>query len=352
MKQDPSTPPAESPASLPVAALDHCENCGASLYGKYCHACGQSIQGPVRPFGSVISSIPDSVLNVDERLFRTLGPLYLQPGKLTLDYFAGRRARYVTPFRLVSFLAIVAFFAIQLAVRTGYGHMKQVDISVNSGKPSVSVMPVSKATGSNHGMFAHGNISSINGKVLWNRDTKPLKVAWLPDVLVDWLNDLIGNAQQRLYAMNEGSFAEQQSAGRKFTLSIYSAAPTVLFLLLPVFALLLKIFYLLKRRLYMEHLIVAMHSHAFLMLSMLVLILLEVLRQVLQPHASWLATPFNLLDAVAWIWIFVYLWLMQKRVYHQGWIMTTLKYGCIGFCYTLLVGFGWVFAVLLGLTSA
>jgi hypothetical protein len=213
--------------------------------------------------------------------------------------------------------------------------------------PKAPPTPVS----SDHGAFAQGNIV-INDKVWWNRDTKPLKVAWLPGVVVDWLNDSIGNAQQQLHAMNEGSFAEQQDARRKFTLGLFSAAPTVLFLLLPLFALLLKIFYIFKKRLYMEHLIVAMHSHAFLMLSMLVLVGIAALRHLLVPHAGWLKIPLFLLTAAAWVWIFVYLWLMQKRVYRQGWFMTNLKYWSLGFCYLIMIGLGWVFAVLISLTDA
>jgi hypothetical protein len=307
----------------------------------------------VRHFSSILSDIADSLLNIDERLFRTIGPLYLRPGRLTLDYFEGKRARYVTPFRLVFFLAIIAFFAIQLTIRTGYAHVpdRAVAITTGSGKPAVSVVPVPEKAESDHGAFSHGNIS-INDKVIWNRDSKPLKVAWLPGAAVVWLNDMIGNAQQQLHAMNEGSFAEQRGARQKFTLGMYSAAPTVLFVLLPLFALLLKIFYIFKRRLYMEHLIVAMHSHAFLMLSMLVLVVLGVLRHLLQPHVGWVTIPIDLLTASAWIWMFVYLWLMQKRVYRQGWFMTNLKYWSLGFCYTILVGFGFVFAVLLSLTSA
>lgn len=357
MEHDSSTQPAGPTASPPIASLGQCENCGAPLYGKYCYACGQPIQGLVRHFGSVMSDIADSVLNVDERLFRTIGPLYLRPGKLTLDYFEGKRARYVTPFRLVFFLAIVAFFATQLTVRSGYGHLpeKGIAFSTGSGKPTVSVVPLSKQASapiaSDDGAFAHGNIS-INDRVLWNRDSKPLKVGWLPDVVMDWVNDLIDNAQQQLHAMNSGSWAEQQTARRKFTLGMYSAAPTVLFVLLPLFALLLKIFYIFKRRLYMEHLIVAMHSHAFLMLSMLVLVALGVLRAWLTPQGGWPALPLRLLEAAAWIWMFVYLWLMQKRVYRQGWFMTNVKYWSLGLCYTILAGFGFVFAVLISLTGA
>ena len=332
--------------------MGNCENCGAPLYGKYCYACGQPTTGMVRHFSSILSDIADSVLNIDERVFRTLLPLYLQPGKLTLDYFAGRRARYVTPFRLVFFLAIVAFFSIQLTVRAGYTRMGEAVISVSpSTAPKVSIGPVPKQSPSDGSVFANGNIT-IDDKVIWNRDSHPLKIRWLPDAAVDWLNDLMGNAQQQLHAMNSGSWNEQQDARHKFLLGMFAVAPTVLFVLLPFFALLLKIFYIFKKRLYMEHLIVAMHSHAFLMLSMLVLLLLGLLRTWIVPHAGWVNIPLRLLETAAWIWIFVYLWLMQKRIYRQGWFMTNLKYWSLGFCYTILVGFGFVFAVLLSLTGA
>ena len=355
MSHETTTQPA-APLPPPSSAEGQCENCGAPLYGKYCYACGQPTTGMVRHFSSVMSDIADSVLNIDERVFKTLAPLYLRPGKLTLDYFAGRRARYVTPFRLVFFLAIVAFFSTQITVRAGFTPAdKAVAISTSGGKPTLAVVPAPKAPAapisSDDGAFANGNLS-LNDKVLWNRDTKPLKIGWLPDAAVDWINDLIGNAQQQLHAMNAGSWAEQQNARRKFTLGMYSAAPTVLFVLLPIFALLLKIFYIFKKRLYMEHLIVAMHSHAFLMLSMLVLVGIAALRHLLVPHAGWLKIPLFLLTAAAWVWIFVYLWLMQKRVYRQGWFMTNLKYWSLGFCYLIMIGFGWVFAVLISLTDA
>jgi hypothetical protein len=339
-------PPADTqPAS--------CENCGAPLYGKYCYACGQPVSGMVRHFSSIMSDVADSLLNIDERLFRTIGPLYFRPGKLTLDYFEGKRARYVTPFRLVFFLAIISFFAIQWTVRAGYTNLdKGLRVTTSSGAaPQVSIGTVPEQTNGANSAFANGNLS-INDKVIWTRESKPLEVAWLPGGAVNWINDLIGNAQQQLHAMNAGSWAEQQVARRKFTLGMFSAAPTVLFVLLPLFALLLKIFYIFKKRLYMEHLMVAMHSHAFLMLSILVLVALAVLRHLLVPHAGWTRIPLYMVTAAAWAWLFVYLWLMQKRVYRQGWFMTNLKYWSIGFCYLVMIGFGWVFAVLLSLTGA
>ena len=331
-----------------VAQPASCENCGARLHGKYCYDCGQPTHGLVRHFGSVLSDVADSVLNIDERLFRTLGPLYFRPGKLTLDYFAGKRARYVTPFRMVFFLAVVAFFALQLSVRSGLMHAEALGVSMN-GKVSVEKTP--EAEQRSHEVFANGNIR-LDNTVIWNRNTHPLRIAWLPVAANDWLNDLVGNAQAHLYAINSGTYAQQQTARTHLILGMFSAAPTVLFVLVPVFALLLKIFYIFKRRLYMEHVIVAMHSQAFLMLSMLVLLALDVLRKWLVPHVGWLNILFLPLRTAALIWILVYLFLMQKRVYGQGWTMTTLKYGCIGICYTILIGLGWAFAVLLSLTDA
>ncbi|HJP98834.1 MAG TPA: DUF3667 domain-containing protein [Rhodanobacteraceae bacterium] len=358
MQTEISTPPAPppAPATLPPTSLPQtmpsaaCENCGAPLYGKYCYACGQPTTGMVRHFGSILSDVADSVLNIDERVFKTLAPLYLRPGKLTLDYFAGKRARYVTPFRLVFFLAIVAFFAVQLTVRAGFSNPVHFKTPPVAGV-SISSAPEAAGHPEKHHPFANGNLDFGWG-VIWNGDTKPLRLRWLPDPVVDWLNELIGNAQQQLYKMNSGSLAERNDAAHKFMLGMFSAAPTVLFILLPVFALLLKIFYVFKRRLYMEHLIVAMHSHAFLMLSMLVLVALDLLRGWLMPHAGWLGAPISLLRVAAWVWIFVYLFLMQKRVYRQGWFMTTVKYCWIGFCYSILLMFAFVFAVLISLTGA
>ena len=53
----------------------------------------------------------------------------------------------------------------------------------------------------------------------------------------------------------------------------FSALPPTMFVLIPVFAILLKLFYVFRRRLYVEHLIVALHSHAFMFLSLLLITL-------------------------------------------------------------------------------
>ncbi|HET7299863.1 MAG TPA: DUF3667 domain-containing protein [Oleiagrimonas sp.] len=335
-------PEASAPA-VPPAPQAYCANCGEPLYGKFCYACGQPIHGLVRHFSSVMSDVVDSVFNIDERLFRTLLPLYLRPGRLTLEYFMGRRARYVTPFRLVFFLAIVAFFSVQITVRSSFDRgntsiyfAKQPGINITRGEqtPKVNSSPVSPET-----------------QARWDRQIEALHVEWLPNVVNDWIHDSVVHARTHIERLRHGTDAQRKDEARQLIVGMFSVAPTVLFVLLPIFALMLKIFFIFKRRLYMEHLIVAMHSHAFLMLSILVLVLVGVVRVWLVPHAAWLDTPLSLLNAATWIWMVVYLFLMQKRVYRQGWFMTSVKFVCIGVCYSVLLIFATTAASLIALAQ-
>ena len=101
------------PLSATPRSARRCENCGVPLQGDHCHACGQPTKGLVRHFSSVLGDFFDTVFNIDSRVLRTLGPLLTRPGFLSMEYFAGRRVRYVTPMRLFLFLTLLAFFAIQ-----------------------------------------------------------------------------------------------------------------------------------------------------------------------------------------------------------------------------------------------
>ena len=109
-------------------------------------------------------------------------------------------------------------------------------------------------------------------------------------------------------------------------------------MLVPLFALMLKLAFVFKRRLYMEHLVVSLHSHAFLSLDLLLVFACMALQRLVPADGlldDLLAWCIGLLAA----WMPIYLLLMQKRVYAQGWPMTLLKYFVLGTCYMTLLGF-------------
>src|ERR1700687_5191632 len=80
--------------------LTHCENCEAELRGDYCAICGQPAIDYRRSFRHVIVDILDSFLNWDSKFFATLALLIVKPWRLTNDFLAGKRVRYVHPLRL------------------------------------------------------------------------------------------------------------------------------------------------------------------------------------------------------------------------------------------------------------
>jgi len=88
-----------------------CPNCAAPLDGEYCARCGQRRIPPedlsarrfFRELAGEIADLPARLTSV-----RTMRGL-LTPGLLTSEYLAGRRQRYLTPFRFYVLCAAIFF---------------------------------------------------------------------------------------------------------------------------------------------------------------------------------------------------------------------------------------------------
>jgi len=84
-----------------------CHNCGSVLTGRWCHDCGQDSRDPLRVLASIVGEFADAALSWDSKLARTLKALLFEPGFLSNEFVAGRRARYVGPVRLYLLASIV-----------------------------------------------------------------------------------------------------------------------------------------------------------------------------------------------------------------------------------------------------
>ncbi|KGM53114.1 hypothetical protein N800_11020 [Lysobacter daejeonensis GH1-9] len=177
----------------------------------------------------------------------------------------------------------------------------------------------------------------------WDPEKDPIQIGWLPDFANRWLTERLARAQRNITSKgNDGDALLQAFMG---------ALPTALFMLVPVFALLLKVFYLRSRRLYLEHLTVALYSHAYMLLALLSSFLLVAVGNAFDARGS-LVEPLTRLGIIAvWTWVPIYLLLMQKRVYVQGWWATVIKYLLIGWIYLVLVSFAALYALLAGLVG-
>lgn len=392
----------DSAATAPAPPARRCENCGSPLYGEHCYACGQPTKGLVRHFSSVLGDFFDTVFNIDSRVLRTLGPLLARPGFLSLEYFAGRRVRYVTPMRLFLFLSLVAFFAVQGniefdedeggkggGIHVGAPNKDSFDgaktpaevirvrdaalAELDKARKEVANVPAGavgidiareqvrrKATQRLERLVAldAARVAGrppppaavadedpnfdfpVHGKA-WNAETNPVDFALLPAALNHALNKRMAHAQKVLKASN---------SQKPMVDALFNVLPQTLLVMMPLFALMLKVAYLFKRRLYMEHLIVALHSHSFMALAVTLVMAFTWLAG-LAPDGGFWGGVLGWARGLTIAWIPLYLLLMQKRVYGQGWPMTVAKYGVLGICYSVLLGFALVAAMLVGLLT-
>ena len=96
-----------------------CRNCGHMVEGRYCPNCGQLAASFHRPILSLIGETISDTFTFDGRLARTLPVLFFRPGRLTKNYTAGKRARYVPPFRLFLIASLVFYLVLFALVPPG-----------------------------------------------------------------------------------------------------------------------------------------------------------------------------------------------------------------------------------------
>jgi len=125
--------------------------------------------------------------------------------------------------------------------------------------------------------------------------------------------------------------------------------PQLMFILLPLFAVLLKVMFIFSKRLYMEHLTVALHSHSFIFIAILLSEVLDALNDYLEPTYSSLANFTGVVAGGILLWIPIYLFLMQRKVYRQGYFFTLVKFTVIATIYSFMILLTGLVAVVWGL---
>ncbi len=363
-----------------------CLNCGHMLQGPWCHHCGQPVKGMVRHFTSIIGDVADTLFEYDGRIWRTLVPLYFRPGRITCDFIAGRRMRYVLPFRLFFVLSVVTFLMLQFVFMpqgvgfnlTGSSSFADLDTrdaviserdeAISELEQTLRSMEADPLTRSAAGgvrtaiaaVYQDANRrleelgfepEELPENVRASRVTPPDPGFWIPgeqEIDLAWLPRR-ANDQLNIWAQRAATNIERAGEDpSRLTREMFNLLPVVLFVLMPVFALLLKCFYILSGRLYMEHLIVALHSHSFLFLGILISGLLALLGNVLADVAV-AGALLNFLFQISLAWLLLYLLLMQKRVYGQGWGITVFKYFALGSLYSVLIVLGVISAAVISL---
>ena len=164
------------------------------------------------------------------------------------------------------------------------------------------------------------------GEEPWDAKTNPVDVPGAPAFVDTWVNGKIGRAKQHHAVKADPEVVQTRSGPSPPLFSCWCRCSRLLLKLAFVF-----------RAIYME-IWCGPHSNAFISLCV------DGVRPAGPSHLA-LADSF-LHDLAGWgifllcAWMPIYLLLMQKRVYAQGWPMTVCKFGVLGTIYMVLLSFG------------
>jgi hypothetical protein len=255
-----------------------CLNCGSPLSGTYCASCGQKRPRTDLTLREFLDETTQELTHWEGKVPQTLKALVLKPGHLTLDFLAGRRARWLPPLR-VYLICSVAFFVLKPLAESVSGRYSRDAVRITFSGPGGTM------TAAERQAVEQGLPARIFGK------ERVLRAPENPRALND--------------AFNAG-------------------LPKAMFILLPLFALLTKVAWRKRMPRYPAHLYVALHIHAAVFVAFAVS---SVVNSFLPPRV---AGALGTLLVVYMLW---YALAAFKRVFAESWSRTIAKSAFVGVVY-------------------
>ncbi|HEX5001972.1 MAG TPA: DUF3667 domain-containing protein [Bacteroidia bacterium] len=287
----------------PSASQEVCKNCGETLAVGYsfCPHCGQTTHSIKQPLAHFISEALETIFHFDTKLFRTVRDLFVRPGQLTINYNQDKRARYVPPVRFYIFVSFIFFLVLNYS-GNDIATLPQPTINIDTtGTKTANIFINDSKNKANGAVFAKERIDS-----LLNDPARP--------------KSFLQNVMYRVIRNSMEAKSDDEGVRHKW-LKYISVS---LFFLMPLFALMLQLFYYSKRIYYTEHLVYSLHIHTLLFIMLLFGILVR------------LITAFDLTPYV-FAGMFLYLVLSLKNVYENKFPMTLLKSVLVTFVYLIFV---------------
>jgi len=400
-------------SKLPDPPLTNCENCGAPLTGEFCAQCGQHAIDYRRSILRVLLDAADSFLNWDTKFLHTMNQLLIRPWRLTNDFNAGRRARYVHPLRLYLIASIVFFLMARALNLQAPGEIEltaqdRTELVASLGKLTAPDSPLSPEQREKVEV-ARTKLSEGAG-VLTEEERGELKTVFkdflkstlrqkldpgerakmssaiaripeppdpLPETKMDdppadpasagspppppkpsdppaaetsadppkpkkrdGINFRMGPEdgpktpfQAWMEQQVKDKIGEDGSRAKLFLDTLRNNIPVMMLCCIPLFAFVLKVLYIRKRRFYVEHLVYALHIHTFLYVAVVITALAAMVANRTLPGLSGWIIGFMSCA------IFVQIFLSIRRVYGQGWFFSAFKFVLGGFVYLMILVF-------------
>lgn len=324
----------------------NCLNCGHTVEEHFCTRCGQENIEIKEDALHMISHAVADYFHFESKFFGTIKPLLLQPGYLSKLYVAGKRVSFIHPIRLYIFVSIVFFLITLSSKKSEKIEEEPVKTTQNTNKrgSDLKIARLEKDL-KNPSLTEAQRDSMIRVAVREvTRKKSDLNEFTIND---NWVNksdttvDAYENRQEALPAKKRDNFLKHYiirknleirkypNAGEKIKEDIKHNVPKMMFILLPLFAMTLKLVYWRSKKYYYEHLIYSFHVHSAIFLSLLILNAL-----------TWFFDLFyDISGLLATVWFVYALWYIYRslRTFYgsRRWI-TVAKFAFLMFGYLMV----------------
>ena len=331
----------------------NCKNCGSELksYYKHCPECGQKVHDNLT-LGVLFSNTISNYFSVDARFFRSFIPLMFRPGYLARKFVEGKRLMYLHPAQYYLFMSVVFFFIFSFNIREGEReldkamHSENNIFTIQDSIPEEIVLDTTDIKNILKPLKENNVVVGIDDEEMKVLDSVlksgPIKTSdynsfqfkqktvdslisvGAPDNLVYkemGMRDDANKWEQRFFAQIL-KFYKNRLGG--FLGALNDTVPISMFILLPIFALLLKIFYFRSGR-YSHHLVFGFYFFSFLFMVFSLILLVNHIVDI----PGWI-------DTLLVFSTFIYLFLALKHFYRQGYIVSFIKSNIIVFVYSFL----------------
>jgi len=281
----------------------------------------------------VLVDLLDEFLSWDSKFFKTITWLVVQPWKLTNEFLAGHRMRYVRPLRLYLLASILFFFAVNYWA-------KAIHIAPNRFSPKERAAVEAELKKQDMPPEVRAKIENALNRASLpaSEQGQPSPAAPTPKEISTPLVDFSSATnpstpfESWIERRAKQKIGEHGTNFELFIKTLVSNLPYMMLCCIPLFAVVLKILYVRRGIFYIDHLIYALHIHSFAYIATILIILARIglNRAVSGAFAGWII-------AILWLTFAAQIFLSIRRVYRQGWFISIFKFLFGGFVYVMVL---------------
>ena len=343
----------------------NCLNCNAQVYGKFCHICGQENYVPKESFWHLVTHFIEDLTHFDGKFFTTLKLLITRPGFLSTEYLRGKRNSYLNPIRMYIFTSALFFliffsfiapkpdtekkptYSSTLFINKLIASNAKLQKEFTQTKDSAELIGIANEIKLQEAQISEIKKDSLAGLKYFNENEKKSFTIFTTDKFKSLKqydsvqNTLPKNKKdgfikkaliKKSLTVDEKYADNRRTLKEKILDSFFHKFPQILFISLPLFALLLKLLYLRQKKFfYVTHIIYTIHLYIFTFIGLLFTMVID----AVQNYTN--STLYDILMASTTIGILFYQYKAMRNFYNQSRLKTIIKFFIQNFLSLILI---------------